>query len=55
MTRNWWNAKKEVDRVEEHQRAAKAIELWELKLRKARTEKDRKLALKRINYWTSLL
>lgn len=55
MTHNGWNAKKEVDRAEEHERAAKALELWELKLRKARTERDRKLALKRIDYWTSLL
>lgn len=55
MTHNGWKAKNEVDRAEEHERAAKAIELWELKLRKARTEKDRRLARKRINYWMGLL
>ena len=53
--RKGWELKKENDTADEREQAFKELEHWEMRLRKARTEKDRELAKKRIEYWKQLI
>lgn len=46
-----WMKKKEEDQAEERERAFKELEQWEMRLRKARTEEQKKRAEARIEYW----
>lgn len=50
-----WMRKKEEDQADERERAYKELEHWEMRLRKARTESQRILAEKRIEYWKRLI
>ena len=55
MSIKGWEVKKETDTADEREQAFKELEHWELRLRKARTENDKALAEKRIEYWKMLI
>ena len=55
MSIKGWEAKKDTYLADEKEQALKELEHWELRLRRARTEKDRLLAEKRIEYWKRLI
>ena len=50
-----WEMRKADRQAEEKEQAVKELEHWELRLRKARTENDKALAEKRIEYWRMLI
>lgn len=53
--RKGWELKKENDTADEREQAFKELEHWEMRLRKARTESQRILAEKRVEYWKRLI
>ena len=53
--RKGWELKKENDTADEREQAFKELEQWEMRLRKARTDSQRILAEKRIEYWKRLI
>ena len=55
MKEKGWMRKKEEDQADERTKAFKELEHWELKLRKARTEAQKRLAKSRIEYWEKLI
>lgn len=55
MSAKGWEVKKETDTADEREQAFKELEHWEMRLRKARTDSQRILAEKRIEYWKRLI